>query len=381
MVKEMINPLIIPPDFKIDRIPDVRVKSISFKNYKAFDDCKFDFVDSNGQIKDFLCFIGPMGSGKSTILYSIQLLFSHFEGYEKSRIENNLGRGIRHIEANKKSKSNFKIIAEILIDNKSYTLTIDKRGFKNKHPEEIRELLYRVCYLSKLDQDLNKFQLKRDKWEKFKNLFESVTGYVIEEYKNPFFEDSDDPNLSELLQKYVLDFLIKKPHETIHHKECSDGEKKIIKSFSTMLNLEYTPPIILIDNFEMHVHRLRHMALLEALRNCYPNSQIFSTTHSYYISKILGENAGVYDMRLLRSNDIVKKEPWRLKIIDEMDECIIKLKSVDSGQKLIDEANKISDLCYVQINDLQLFRKRVQRFLNKVSELFVDEIFFADLKK
>ena len=201
---EQNEPLISPPNFQIDRLPSVRVKSISFQNYKAFDNCKFDFVDQNNKIRDFSCFIGPMGSGKSTLLYAIQLLFSQFEGYEPSRIENNLSKSIRHIEASKKKKSNFNIKAKILVDNKEYTLAIDKKGFKKKHPKEIRDLLYRICYLSKLDQDLNKFQLKREKWTKFKELFESVTGYVIEEYTNPFFDDSDDPHLSDNFTELAL---------------------------------------------------------------------------------------------------------------------------------------------------------------------------------
>lgn len=378
MGRNTIETIINPPNFQIDKLPSVRVKSISFQNYKAFDNCKFDFVDQNNKIREFSCFIGPMGSGKSTLLYTIQLLFSQFDGYDQSRIENNLSKSIRHVEASKKDKSNFKIVAKILIDNEEHTLIIDKKGFKKKHPDSIKELLYRICYLSRLDQDLNKFQLRREKWSKFKELFESVTGYIVEEYSNPFFDNSDDPHLSELLKNYVLDFLVKKPHETIHPKECSDGEKKIIKSFSTMLNLDYTPPIILIDNFEMHVHRFRHMALLEALRRCYPDSQIFATTHSHSVSKTLGENAGIYDMRLLRANRIVKKEPWRLKVIDELDDCIIKLKAVDSDPSLLIEAKKIQDLCYKSINDLQKFKENLTRFLNKTIELFVSDIYSSE---
>lgn len=374
MAKKTIKPFIAPPNFKIDRLPIVRVKSISFKNYKVFDNYKFDFSDSNGNIKNFICFIGPNGSGKTTILNTIQLLFSRFEGYDPARIETNLSKSIRHVGVEKQSKNNFQIVAEILIDEKTYRISIDKKGFKEDHPKEIKELLYRICYLSRLDQELQKFQLIRDRWPKFKKLFEAVTGYVIEEYTNPFFDDSDDPHLSELLKKYVLDFIVFKPNETIHHKECSDGEKKIIKSFSTILNLEYTPQIILIDNVEMHVERSRHIILVETLRKCFPDSQIFSTTHSYNISKSLEKNTGIYDMRLIKTDDIVKREPWRLKILDEIDDCIIKLKTIENNNKLLEEAKKNRDLCYCHINDLQKFQNNLTRFLNKVSELFVSAI-------
>ena len=374
MVKKKNEPLISPPNFQIDRLPLVRVKSIRFQNYKAFDDYTFNFVGLDNKIRDFSCFIGPMGTGKSTLLYTIQLLFSQFEGYDPTRIENNLSKDIRHIEESKKNKSNFKITAKILVDDKEYTLIIDKKGFKKKHPKAIRSLLYRICYLARLDQNLNQFQLKRDKWGKFKELFESVTGYVIEEFTTPFFDDSDDPHLSELLKNYVLDFLVKKPYEIIHPKECSDGEKKIIKSFSTMLNLEYIPPIILIDNFEAHVHRFRHMVLMEALKKCYPESQIFATTHSHYVAKALGENTGVFDMRMIRANKFVKKEPWRLNVVDELDDCIIKLKAIKGSSELLLEAKKIQELCYLPIKDLQKFKERLTRILNKTTELLVGDI-------
>lgn len=378
MVKTTNDPLIPPPNFKVDKLPSVRIKSISFKKYKVFENYKFDFTDAEGKAKEFVCFIGPNGSGKSTVLYTVQLLFSRFEGYDASRIENNLSKAIRQVGVKNRSNKNFQISAEILIDGKPHKIVIDKTGFKKNYPPEIKELLYRLCYLSRFDQELHKFQLIRDRWPKFKQLFEAVTGYTIEEYANPFFDDSDDPQLSELLKKYVLDFVVHKPHETIHHKECSDGEKKIIKSFSTMLNLDYTPQIILVDNVEMHVERSRHMILVEALRKCFPDSQIFSTTHSYYISKVLGKSAGVYDMRLLKANKIVKAESWRLKIVDEIDDCIIKLKAMDGNHKVSDllaEAKIIQDLCYGHINDLQKFEEKLTRFLTKVAELFVGTIY------
>jgi predicted ATP-binding protein involved in virulence len=378
MEKAKNKSVIQQPNYKIGKLPTVRIKSISFKNYKVFEDNKFEFIDKNGNINEFICFIGPNGSGKSTVLYTIQLLFSRFDGYEKSRIENNLSKSIRHVGVDKNKNTNFKIVAEISIDEKIHKITIDKSGFKKDYPKEIKELLYRLCYLSKFDQELHKFQLIRDRWPRFKHLFEAVTGYVIEEYANPFFDDSDDPQLSELLKKYVLDFIVYKPNETIHHKECSDGEKKVIKSFSTMLNLDYTPQIILVDNVEMHVERSRHMALVEALRKCFPDSQIFSTTHSYYISKVLGKSAGIYDMRLLKANEFVLAESWRLKIIDEIDDCIIKLKVMEESRNVdetLEEAKKIQDLCYCQINDLQKFEARLTRFLTKVAELFVETVY------
>jgi len=376
-IKDKPTPF-VQPNFCVDKLPSIRIKSIHFKGYKAFEDYKLDFCNEDGSFKDFICFIGPNGSGKSTVLYSIQLLFNRFEGYEASRIENNLSKSIRHVAKERKARSDFKVTAEIIIDGKLHKIIVSKNGFskKNGHPVEIKDLLYRICYLARFDQELHKFQLLRDRWPKFKALFEAVTGYKIEENINPFFSDSDDPHLDELLKKYVLDFEVHKPNEIISHKECSDGERKIIKSFSTLLNLDYVPQIILVDNIEMHVERSRHMNLVKAFKNCFPESQIFSTTHSYYLSKVLGSKSGIFDMRMSKANDIVKKQPWRLRIIDELDDCIIKLVATGKHEDEVQKAKYFLSQCYCDINDLQGFKNNVTRFLGKVTEVFVSEICF-----
>ena len=378
MAKKKIEVPVPTPDFQVDRIPTVRIKSILFKGYKAFENYKLNFCDKEGDFKDFICFIGPNGSGKSTVLYAIQLLFNRFEGYEASRIENNLSPSIRHIILEKTKRDDFQLTAMISVDGKLHEIIVTKKGFKegNDHPESIKDLLYRICYLARFDQELHKFQLIRDRWPRFKALFEAVTGYAIEENVNPFFTDSDDPHLSELLKKYVLDFEVHKTDATISHKECSDGERKIIKSFSTLLNLDYVPQIILVDNIEMHVERSRHLSLIRAFQDCFPDSQIFSTTHSYYLSKVLGRKSGIYDMRLSKANAIVKKEPWRLRIIDELDDAVIKLMATGKHDSEIQNAKSILSQCYGSIKDLQDFENSVVGFLSKVTEIFVREICF-----
>ena len=81
--------------------------------------------------------------------------------------------------------------------------------------------------------------------------------------------------LAEMMEQYVLAFSVKKPDETISHTNCSAGERKIIKCFSTLLNKEYKPQIILVDNVEMHVDTGRHLELVRAMKRCFPDSQIF----------------------------------------------------------------------------------------------------------
>ena len=79
-------------------LPLVKIKSMRFQNFKVFDDYTFDFTSENG-IKEFICFIGPNGYGKSTVLNSIQMIFNRYEGREIERLKINLGKSVRHVGA------------------------------------------------------------------------------------------------------------------------------------------------------------------------------------------------------------------------------------------------------------------------------------------
>jgi AAA15 family ATPase/GTPase len=364
------------PSFTMDKIPSIKIKSIRFQNFKVFEDYTFNF-DSEYGIKEFVCFIGPNGCGKSTVLNSIQMLFQRYEGRDLDRIKTNLGKAVRHTEKKHNGiygEEDFLITANISSSFGDYEVQLNKSGFVKDHPEEIKSIVYRLCYFAKFDQELNRFQLAREKWPKFKELFEAVTGFTIEEDTDvlKYFKDSSDRDTRELMDNYVLSFNICKPHETINQKECSDGEKKIIKSFSTLLTIEYMPQIILVDNIEMHVERSRHIKLIEAMKDCFPNSQIFSTTHSYYLSKFFGNKSEVFDLRLIKASEIIKAEPWRLCIIDEMNDCLVKLLLAKEYVELVELAKKIIADCEGEINDLRRFKSDVNFLLEEVSEIFVN---------
>lgn len=356
-------------------LPFVKIKSMRFQNFKVFDDYTFDFTSENG-IKEFICFIGPNGYGKSTVLNSIQMIFNRYEGRDIEKLKINLGKSVRHVgaEFNEISVNEDFLITAILDSTYGeYEVQFCKSGFIKDHPEKIKENVFRLCYAARFDQELHNFQLAREKWDKFKELFEAVTDFVIEENQDviKYFKGTDDPTMRQLINDYVLSFSIKKPHETITHKECSDGEKKIIKSFSTLLTLGYSPSIILVDNIEMHVEKGRHIKLIQAMKDCFPNSQIFSTTHSYYVSKVLGKQSGIFDLRMIKSSEEIKKQPWRLCIIDEINDCLVKLLLAPNNEDLVCRGKKIISSCEGNIKDLQEFQNEVKIFLKEVSDIFV----------
>ena len=58
------------PDFNVNtNIPSVKIKSLRFQNFKAFEDYTLDFTNI-----PFSCFYGPNGCGKTTILNAIQMI-------------------------------------------------------------------------------------------------------------------------------------------------------------------------------------------------------------------------------------------------------------------------------------------------------------------
>jgi AAA15 family ATPase/GTPase len=376
------------PDFKIDasKIPEVKIKSIRFQNFKAFDDATFDFMDGN-QCSNFVCFYGPNGCGKTSILETITLIFSRLEGREADHLKALLGKSVRHIKGHQSAIYNdedFLITAAIHSSIGDYEIQINKKGFIKDHPAKIKEMVYRLCYYARYDQELNQFQLARSTWPIFKDLFESVTGFEIEEQVG-VFNESSDPIQAVILRKYVLGFWVHKPDEIISHKECSAGERKIIKSFSTLLNKEYMPSVVCIDNAEMHVESGRHINLIESIKRCFPASQIFVSTHSYQISKNFGNKKQLYDLRLLRASSLIKEEPWRLYIADEIKDGISKLKSITTNKEIVDvlitDGNSIIEKCFREDN-VGCIIETAEEFLRKAVSLYIgDLVYYYSEKK
>jgi len=72
----------------------------------------------------------------------------------------------------------FLITAEIVTDEVEYVVQINKNGFVDgfDHPEMIKLIAYRLCYLASYDQELSRFQLNRNRLDLFIKLFKRLRG-------------------------------------------------------------------------------------------------------------------------------------------------------------------------------------------------------------
>lgn len=348
------------------------VKSIRIRNFKCYEDYSINMSSDSGD-GVFLVYglFGPNGSGKTTVLDALSLVFSSFSSYTEQRIEIALRKYIRNfkfLSPSEQTNANFLIEADIASDIGDYKVCIDKHGYLegNEHPEEIKKEILTKCFRTRYDEELNTFQLRLDRWEIFKDLFETVTGYKVDKKECPMspFTIMDESSVSSLanLNEYVLALEIRKPNEIITDRECSKGEKKIIKNFTTLLNKDKIPSVILIDDVEMHVEINRHLSLINCIEKCFPESQVIFTTHSPLI---------IHGFDVDRLNDLTVKlfceEKWRKKAIRFLnkitffcDDAVLKKKTTDLVEKIrlsiCDKQNSLDEmkeiLLKVKGNDL-----------------------------
>lgn len=364
----------LQPDIDDSNWPRIYLKSLEIKNFGKFDHIFIDFSSATPDciVEPLTCFIGPNGTGKTTVLTATQLLFSSYDGYDNERFRSNMLKYVRNSQINCDILDKDFMVKGIFEDNnkKQYAVELTRLNrILSFHPDFIAERLPHYCFFTRFDQELHTFQLKRDRWGKFKLLFESITGYEIEE-DTTLFDASEDTRINNLLQEYVMSFNIKKPEETISHKQCSAGERKIIKTFSTVLNKSVTPNIILIDNAVMHVEVDRHISVLNAIKKCFNRSQVIITCHSEPIKRNLSSKKLLIDMRFASLPQGLVENPYRLRVADELKDIKDKLQysSLADQKRCVDVINQIDELSFRLMNNYSISESEIRQwFISVVS--------------
>lgn len=389
----------IPDDINPESWPKICLTKLELVNFGKYEDSVIDFKHGE-DILSTICLVGPNGTGKTTILDAITMLCSNYSGYTQQRFSEMMFHRVRnwmHIESDEKIKNasfsvkgtfeatyplweapykydGAKIIGQDRNGTKvEYVVEFTRHKFRYRHPEFIEQRLVRYCFMARFDNELTTFQLRRSKWPLFQQLFSSVTGFPVEEDID-IFHDTSDTRMRRIKENYVLGFLVKKPKEIIRHKMCSAGEKKIAKCFSTILNATVQPSIIIVDNVLMHIEVGRHLSVMNSLSMCFPNSQLVVACHSTPVSKCFPQRESLLDMRWTEINGLVWREPWRLRMLDDIYEALERISNIKSEHKTPEvnrflskgaslimlletnpDANQSIDACIIWLSDFPKF--------------------------
>jgi predicted ATP-binding protein involved in virulence len=298
------------------------LKRLRLQNFCNFENHTFDFTKADGSPYPFICFYGPNGIGKSTLLEAIGLLTSDQTGRPVDYVRNSLRKYVRNPDYNpayQKLKghtyqnafiagsNNDALTMEIEgvyeYDGQEYSVIMNQDGWvKNEFATGATDrnetdgpwfanelkLRRRICHSIKTDSDLslNSFQIHLSYVEEFEEIVSAIMRYPIQCVQNS--------DMTETIEDFCTDVVLIKNKHNIHFKRMSAGERKILKSFSEVLNLMNTlahpkpgdpampgwPKLLLMDNVVMHVYYDRHVAMIDCLKRIFHQQQIFATTHS-----------------------------------------------------------------------------------------------------
>lgn len=295
------------------------LKSLRLKNYCQYKDTFFEFVDSKGVPYPYVCFYGPNGVGKTNILKAIGLLAMNTAGRPKDRIKDYMAKYVANTNFDplfervlaKAPVGDMLIEGVFLMDGKEYCVILNENGFVRNDfcpvppvdcdPEEALSVMQsgpfgsnHLAYRQRMvhfittnsDISLNQFQIHGSQKEDFERLVTEVCRYTAKVIE-PSGTTAED-------KEFSTDFVLEKPNATVHFKRMSLGERKISKSFSSLLNLVHAlkfprreepampgwPRLLIMDELESSVYYDRHVRFVDSLKGVFQGHQFFGTTHS-----------------------------------------------------------------------------------------------------
>jgi AAA15 family ATPase/GTPase len=218
----------------------MRLIKLHLENYCNYEHYTFDFRHPDGNPYKYICFFGPNGIGKSTILEAISLLTANQSGRDPANVRRSLYKYVRnkdydpsyHKISGHSYEDNFSVgstsnASSMIIegtyemDGKPYIVRLTQDGFErndlapssnSEGPWGDEHLLYRqrISHFITSDSDLSmsKFQLRKEQIP----AFEAITSKVMR-YSTQCLEPS---GILPMDEDYCTDFIIlKKGHRPL----------------------------------------------------------------------------------------------------------------------------------------------------------------------
>lgn len=310
------------------------IKRLSIQNYKSIHNLEIECNDRINVI------VGINGAGKSTILQTLEILFSwaiarmrnmngkgssialtninqHADACKlEAELENGVKWSLYRQRPNKRTGTKEK---SELTEITNYINSLLKDNIKNNYPliasynvnRSVIDIPVHVRKKYQLDiDDLYKDSLVGGanlrsfyEWFREREDIENEKIRYEKEYTNDIQLTSVRKAIQTLLPEYgelrvqrksPKGFILKKGEETFRIDQLSDGEKcymtlvgDIARRLAIANPLMPNPlegnGIILIDEIELHLHPKWQSEIIEQFRSIFPNCQFFITTHSPHV--------------------------------------------------------------------------------------------------
>lgn len=323
----------------------MKIEKIIIKNFKGI---KAKEIDLNGKST---VFFGENGAGKSSILRSINLLFSNIIN---KIVSNRFKQGIYlEMEDIRSGASACEISINMTIDNESFAYSrymnrankhrthslesLDKINayFKEKYIDDSSDMPIFVNYgVNRVVIDVPlrvKAKHKFDKLSAFEKAIENKIDFrtFFEWFRNQEDLENEmrlsgnlnykDPQL-ECVRKAIISTIgdfsniriernplrmtVVKGNKKLRVEQLSDGEKctlalvgdlarRIALANPGLKNPLFGRGVVLIDEIELHMHPRWQRRIINVLKEVFPNIQFVITTHSPQVLGELGEDMNI----------------------------------------------------------------------------------------
>lgn len=317
----------------------MKIKNLSIRNYKSIQDLHLSCSPNINII------VGINGSGKSSVLQTIELLFS----WVIARMKSTLGKGSSIAAQDINTHANYCFLEATLLHNDTkWSLYKQRPNIRYPQTKEKSDLSHITKYIYSLleaymdspktiqlpmiaSYNVNRSVIdipirihKKHELDPFSIYNNSLVGGVNFRSFFEWFREREDlenerarfdhdytpdnqleavrnalknvfPNYGELrVQRNPRGIVLKKENDLFRIDQLSDGEKCYLALIAdiarrlAIINPHLSNPlsgsgIILIDEIELHLHPKWQSEVIEKLRTTFPNCQFFISTHSPHV--------------------------------------------------------------------------------------------------